>query len=150
ALFAFGVPLIVRAVIKGRIVRKRKVFANQLADNLDVLASGLRAGHSLVGALSVVVADAAEPSKSEFRRVIADEQLGVPLETALDRVVDRMHNRDLEQVSLVASVQSETGGNAAEVLDRVVESIRERQELRRLIQTLTAQGRLARWIVSLL
>src|SRR5262249_47429796 len=100
--------------------------------------------------LSVVVADAAEPSKSEFRRVIADEQLGVPLETALDRVVDRMHNRDLEQVSLVASVQSETGGNAAEGVDRVVESIGERQELRRLIQTLTAQGRLARWIVSLL
>ena len=61
-----------------------------------------------------------------------------------------MKNRDIEQVALVASVQSETGGNAAEVLDRVTESIRERQELRRLVRTLTAQGRLARWIVSLL
>jgi tight adherence protein B len=61
-----------------------------------------------------------------------------------------MRNRDLEQVALVAAVQSETGGNAAEVLDRVTDSIRERQELRRLIRTLTAQGRLARWIVSLL
>ena len=150
ALFAIGVPLIVRAIIKSRTTRKRKLFANQLADNLDVLASGLRAGHSLVGALSVVVADAAEPSKTEFQRVVADEQLGVPLESALDRVVDRMKNRDLEQVSLVASLQSETGGNAAEVLDRVTESIRERQALRRLIQTLTAQGRMARWIVSLL
>jgi tight adherence protein B len=98
----------------------------------------------------VVVADAAEPSKSELQRVIADEQLGVPLEAALDRVVERMRSRDLEQVALVASVQSETGGNAAEVLDRVTETIRERQELRRLIRTLTAQGRLARWIVSLL
>jgi tight adherence protein B len=150
ALFAIGVPLIIRAIIKTRISRKRKLFANQLADNLDVLASGLRAGHSLVGALAVVVADAAEPSKTEFRRVVADEQLGVPLENALDRVVERMKNRDLEQVALVASLQAETGGNAAEVLDRVTESIRERQELRRLIQTLTAQGRLARWIVSLL
>jgi len=150
ALCAVTVPLIVRGIVKGRIARKRRLFGDQLADNLDVLASGMRAGHSLVGALAVVVADAAEPSKSELQRVIADEQLGVPLEAALDRVVERMRSRDLEQVALVASVQSETGGNAAEVLDRVIETIRERQEVRRLIRTLTAQGRLARWIVSLL
>jgi tight adherence protein B len=149
-LFAIAVPLILRALIVARMARKRRAFGNQLADNLDVLSSGLRAGHSLVGALSVVVADAAEPSKTEFQRVVADEQLGVPLERALDKVVERMKNRDLEQVSLVASVQSETGGNSAEVLDRVTENIRERQELRRLVATLTAQGRLARWIVSLL
>ena len=148
ALFGLAVPLIVRSVIVARIARKRRAFSEQLPDNLDVLASGLRAGHSLIGALSVVVADAAEPSRTEFQRVIADEQLGVPLDVALDRVVDRMKNRDLEQVALVASVQSETGGNAAEVLDRVTESIRERHELRRLVRTLTAQGRLARWVVS--
>jgi tight adherence protein B len=150
ALLGLGVPLVVRSVIVARIARKRRLFGNQLADNLDVLASGLRAGHSLVGALSVVVADAAEPSRSEFQRVIADEQLGIPLSTALDKVVERMRNRDLEQVSLVASVQSETGGNAAEVLDQVTVSIRERQEIRRLIRSLTAQGRLARWVVSFL
>jgi tight adherence protein B len=147
---ALAVPFVLRSIIKGRIARKRRSFGDQLADNLDVLASGLRAGHSLVGALAVVVADAPEPSKTEFQRVVADEQLGVPLDAALDRVVQRMRNRDLEQVALVAAVQSETGGNAAEVLDRVTDSIRERQELRRLIRTLTAQGRLARWIVSLL
>jgi tight adherence protein B len=150
ALCAVTVPLILRGIIKGRIARKRRVFGDQLADNLDVLASGMRAGHSLVGALAVVVGDAPEPSKTEFHRVIADEQLGVPLDAALDRVAERMRNRDLEQVALVASVQSETGGNAAEVLDRVTDTIRERQELRRLVRTLTAQGRLARWIVSLL
>ncbi len=143
-------PLIVRGIIVARVARKRRAFGDQLPDNLDVLASGLRAGHSLVGALAVVVSDAAEPSKTEFQRVIADEQLGVPLENALDGVAKRMKNRDVEQVSLVASVQGETGGNAAEVLDRVTESIRERQELRRLVRTLTAQGRLARAVVSLL
>src|SRR5207237_8494621 len=107
-------------------------------------------GHSPVGAFSVVGNDAPEPSKSEFQRVIADEQLGVDLSVALSRVAERMKSRDVEQIALVASVQNETGGNAAEVLDRVVESIRERQELRRLVRTLTAQGRLARWIVSVL
>jgi tight adherence protein B len=143
-------PLIMRGLIVARTARKRRAFGEQLPDNLDVLASGLRAGHSLVGALSVVIADAAEPSKTEFQRVIADEQLGIPLENALDAVAKRMKNRDVEQVALVASVQGETGGNAAEVLDRVTESIRERQELRRLVRTLTAQGRLARIVVSLL
>jgi len=110
----------------------------------------LRAGHSLVGGLSLVVNDASEPSRSEFQRVIADEQLGVPLEDALGTVARRMNNRDVEQVALVSSLQRETGGNSAEVLDRVVENIRERQELRRLVHTLTAQGRFSRWIVSLL
>jgi tight adherence protein B len=149
-LFGLIVPFIVRGIILSRISRKRRLFADQLADNLDVLASGLRAGHSLIGAFSVVGADAPEPSKTEFKRVIADEQLGVSLEEALGGVARRMKSRDVEQVILVASVQGETGGNAAEVIDRVTESIRERQALRRLVRTLTAQGRLARWIVSLL
>jgi tight adherence protein B len=61
-----------------------------------------------------------------------------------------MKSRDLEQVALVAALQRESGGNSAEVLDRVSETIRERAALRRLVRTLTAQGRMARWIVSLL
>jgi tight adherence protein B len=126
------------------------LFGDQLPDNLDVVASGLRAGHSLVGGLSLVVNEAAEPSRSEFRRVVADEQLGVPLEDALAVVARRMKSRDIEQVALVSSLQRETGSNSAEVLDRVIESIRERAALRRLIRSLTAQGRLSRWIVSFL
>jgi tight adherence protein B len=150
ALVGVLVPVGVRAVVKGRVERKRRLFADQLPDNLDVLSSALRAGHSLVGALSVVVDDAPEPSKSEFRRVIADEQLGVPLEDALAVTVRRMKSGDLDQVALVATIQRDTGGNTAEVLDRVADTVRERAELRRLVRTLTAQGRMARWIVSLL
>jgi tight adherence protein B len=144
------VPFIARGFVRSRIARKQRRFGDQLPDNLDVLASGLRAGHSLVGALAVVANDAPEPSRTEFQRVIADEQLGVSLEEALGNVAKRMDSRDMEQVVLVASVQGEAGGNVAEVLDRVTESIRERQEVRRLVRVLTAQGRLARWIVSAL
>jgi tight adherence protein B len=61
-----------------------------------------------------------------------------------------MDNRDLAQVALVAALQRETGGNTAEVLERVTETIRERFELKRLVKTLTAQGRMSRWVVSLL
>ncbi len=150
ALLAFLTPFLVRMYIRYRADRQRKAFADQLPDNLQVLASALRAGHSLIGALSVVVDDAPEPSQREFRQVVADEQLGVPLEEALTNVAVRMNNRDLEQVSLVAALQRETGGNSAEVLDRVADTVRERAALRRLVRTLTAQGRMARWIVSAL
>jgi len=150
ALVGLAVPLVVRGLILYRVDKRRRAFADQLADNLDVVASGLRAGHSLVGGLSLVVKDAAEPSRTEFQRVIADEQLGVPLEDALTVVAQRMKSREVEQVALVSSLQRETGSNSAEVLDRVIENIRERQGLRRLVRTLTAQGRMARWVVSLL
>jgi tight adherence protein B len=150
AAFGLGVPLAVRSLIYRKLERRRKLFAEQLPDNLQVLASALRAGHSFVGALSVVVDDAAEPSRTEFKRIVADEQLGVPLEDAIRGVVRRMDNHDFEQVALVASLQRRTGGSMAEVLERVTDTIRERFELRRMVQTLTAQGRMSRWIVSAL
>jgi tight adherence protein B len=150
APLALLLPFAVRYFVKRKLGRQRQLFAEQLPDNLQVLASALRAGHSLVGALSVVVDDSPEPSKAEFQRVIADEQLGVSLDEAFGVVVRRMASRDLEQVALVAALQRNTGGNTAEVLDRVTDTVRERFELRRMVKTLTAQGRMSRWIVTAL
>jgi tight adherence protein B len=147
-IVGLGAPLVAYFLIRAKLDRKRRTFSEQLPDNLEVLASALRAGHSLIGALSVVVENAPEPSKSEFSRVVADEQLGAPLEDALGIVVERMANRDLDQVALVARLQRETGSNSAEVLDRVVENVRARLELRRLVRTLTAQGRMSRWVLT--
>ena len=149
-LVAVAIPFAVRSVVKRKLAKQRKLFAEQLADNLQVLASALRAGHSFVGALAVVANDAPEPARSEFQRVIGDEQLGVPIDQALHVVVERMESRELEQVALVAALQREAGGNTAEVLDRVTATIRERFELRRTVQTLTAQGRMSRWVLTLL
>jgi tight adherence protein B len=150
AVLGLGVLVVPRSLVRRRVEDRQQLFAQQLPDNLQVLASAMRAGHSFIGALSVVVEDSPEPSRSEFRRVIADEQLGVPLEEALTRVVTRMDNKDLAQVALVATLQRDTGGNTAEVLDRVTETVRERFALRRLVKTLTAQGRMSRWIVTAL
>ncbi len=144
------VPLFVRLFLKKRLERRRRIFSEQLADNLAVVSAAIRAGHSLVGALSVVIEDAPEPARGEFRRIVAQEQLGVPLEDSIDDVARRMACRDLEQVSIVAAVGRESGGNTAEVLDRVVETVRERSDLRRLVRTLTAQGRMSRWVVTVL
>jgi tight adherence protein B len=141
-------PFILRALVKNRIRRKRSAFAEELPDNLEVLAGALRAGHSLIGAMGVMVDGATEPSKSEFRRVLQDEQLGVPLDDALLVMAQRMDNLDVEQVSIVTRLGREAGGNTAEVLDRVVENIRGRMELKRLVRVLTAQGRIARYILT--
>jgi tight adherence protein B len=149
ALLAVIVPFGVRKFIGHRAAKQRLMFGEQLADNLQVLASAMRAGQSFAGALAVAVADAPEPAKREFERVVSDERLGVPLEESLGAVVERMENRDLHQVALVAALQREAGGNSAEVLDRVADTIRDRVALRRLISSLTAQGRLSRWVVSL-
>jgi tight adherence protein B len=100
--------------------------------------------------MSVMVDGADEPSKLEFRRVLQDEQLGVPLDQALMVMSRRMVNKDIEQVAIVTRLQREAGGNTAEVLDRVADNIRARAELRRLIRVLTAQGRLARWVLTMM
>ena len=142
------VPVVTRFVVKRRVTKKRKAFREQLPDNLDVLAGALRAGHSLIGAMNVMVESATEPFKSEFLRVLQDEQLGVPMDDALMVMSRRMDNLDVEQVAIVTRLQREAGGNTAEVLDRVVDNIRGRMELQRLVQVLTAQGRIARYILT--
>jgi tight adherence protein B len=147
-ILAFLVPLSVWLTVERKSDHQRKLFADQLADTLQVIASAIRAGQSFVGALSVAVADAPEPTRREFERVVADERLGIPLDNGLSVVARRMKNRDLEQIELVAALQRQTGGNMAEVLERAADTIRERAELRRLVKTLTAQGRLSRWVVS--
>jgi tight adherence protein B len=149
-LFAVAVPLVARDLPRRKLMKVRDDFAEQLPDNLQVLASALRAGHSFVGALAVVAADAPEPAQREFQRVVADDQLGVPIDVSLREVARRMESTELEQVSLLAELQRESGGNMAEVLETVVETIRDRFDLRRLVKTLTAQGRIARWILTLL
>jgi tight adherence protein B len=145
-----AVPVAVNAFFQQKLNRQRKLFTEQLGDNLQVIASALRAGHSFIGALAVSTDEAPEPTKREFERMLADEKIGVPLEDGLEIVARRMDCRELEQVRLVATLQRETGGNTAEVLDRVADTVRERGELRRLIAGLTAQGRMSRWIVTAL
>ena len=147
-LLGLAAPFVTRFIVSRKVSKMRKAFEEQLADNLDVLAGAMRTGHSTMGALSVMVDSAVEPSKSEFRRVLQDEQLGVPLDDALNVMARRMRSQDAEQIALVMRLQREAGGNTAEVLDRVAEVIRGRAELRRLVEVLTAQARISRWILT--
>jgi tight adherence protein B len=149
-LLAVLVPVFARAWVTRKVDAIRDAFADQLPDSLQLLASALRSGHSFTGALTVMVEQSPQPSQREFRQVLTDDQLGVPVDTALRHVAVRMASRDMEQVALLGELQRVAGGNSAEVLDTVVDTIRERADLRRLARTLTAQGRMARWILTFL
>jgi tight adherence protein B len=147
-LLALLAPVVLHLIVSSRANAARRDFDAQLADNLQVVASAMRAGQSFVGALAVAVEDAMEPAKRELHRAVTDERLGVPLDEALGRAARRMRSEELEYVGLVATLQRETGGSTAEVLDHITQTIRERAELKRLVRGLTAQGRLGGAIVS--
>jgi len=148
--FILGVlPLVgLNTWVRGKARKTRNEFGEQLPENLDVLASALRAGHSLANAMGVVADEAPEPSKREFRRVVTDEQLGIPLDEALEVTAKRMQSNDMDQVAVLALVQREAGGNTAEVLDQVTINIRARMDIRRLVTVLTTQGKFSSWVVA--
>jgi tight adherence protein B len=150
ALLGLAVPGLAYVVLGMVASRKRRAFSEQLPDNLQVLSSSMRAGQTFVGALRACVDDAPEPSRRELRRVVTDEGLGVPLPQALDRVTQRMRSEDFRHITVVATLQRETGGNTAEVVDLVAETVRERIEIRRMVNSLTAQGRLSGGVLSML
>jgi tight adherence protein B len=141
-------PVALNIWVRGKARKVRNDFGEQLPENLDVLASALRAGHSLANAMAVVADEAPQPSKREFGRVVTDEQLGIPLDEALEVTAKRMQNNDMDQVAVLALVQREAGGNTAEVLDQVTTNIRARMDVRRLVKVLTTQGKFSSWVVA--
>ena len=148
-ILCIGPPIGLNLFVRGKARKVRNDFGEQLPENLDVLASALRAGHSLANAMGVVADEAPEPSKREFRRVVTDEQLGIPLDEALEVTAKRMQNPDVDQVAILALVQREAGGNTAEVLDQVTANIRARMDIRRLVKVLTAQGKFSSVVVAM-
>ncbi len=150
AMLALFVPVGAQLVVKSKAGRQRRAFSEQLPDNLQVIASAMRSGQTFIGALKAVIEDAPEPSRRELRKAVLDEQLGIPLADALGQVTERMQSEDFKHVAIVASLQRETGGNTAEVLELVADTVRQRIEIRRLVRGLTAQGRLSGSILALL
>ena len=137
-------------VLKFKRNRRLNAFNRILADNIDMMARSLRAGHSLVAAISIVAEQAAEPAKSEFGEVFKKQNFGLPMREALMQMLDRVPSQDLRVLVTGILVQRDTGGNLAEILDRIVVVIRERVRIKGEIKTHTAQGRLTGWILCAL
>jgi Flp pilus assembly protein TadB len=142
------VPFLLRAWVARAARKQRAAFTDQLPSNLQDLAGAMRAGRSLVGALAAVAETAVEPVKGEFERAVTDERLGLPLEETLEAIGVRMEAKDMEQVALIAELHRSSGSNAAEALDRVAESARERADMVREMRALTGQARMSCWVLS--
>lgn len=143
-------PVLMVFVVRQKADHQRRLFQEQLAPHLEEIGSAMRAGYSVVASIASMADDAVDPSQREFRRALADEQIGVPIDEALAPVAARMRCRDLDQLGLVASLNQRTGGNMAEILDLIANGVRERAELKRELDALTAQAKLSRWVVSAL
>jgi tight adherence protein B len=143
-------PLATKVLLDLRRKRRRKAFADQLDDSLQLLASSLRAGHSLLQALNSVSREAEEPTSEEFARVINEIRVGRSVGHALDEACARMESEDFVWVTQAIAINREVGGNLAEVLDGVGRTIRERNQIRRQVQSLSAEGRLSAVVLMLL
>jgi tight adherence protein B len=149
--FFLGLPLgpfVLWAVVRRAVRKTRAKFADQLPSSIQDMAGAVRGGRSLAGAVQAVTDGADQPIVREFERVIADEQLGRPLEDSLHTVARRMKSEDMEQVALVATLHRRSGSSVAEALDHVAEGARERGELIRELKSLTGQARLSSRILT--
>ena len=123
--------------------RRLKVFASQLPESLELVARALRAGHSLAAGLHVVAEEMPNPIADEFNRVYEEQNLGIPIDDALKSMCERVPNLDLRFFVTSVCIQRTTGGDLAEILDKIGYVIRERFRILGQVKALTAEGRLS-------
>ncbi len=148
AISAVGGFFFPRIYVAMKIGRRLSRFEDQLADNLQMWVNGLRSGYSVLQAVEAIAKEAAEPTSTEFRRVVQEVQLGIPLDEALDHAFERMPSEDFDLVITAVNIQREVGGNLAEILEVISHTIRERVKLKLEIKAMTAQGRVTGYIIG--
>jgi tight adherence protein B len=146
-LLSFFVPGI---FVSWRRSKRRREFADQLADALAKVSGSLRAGHGLAQSLDTVASQMPSPAGDEFLRVVREIQLGQPLTVALGHMVERVKNDDLVMVVASININRQIGGNLADILETTAETIRERVRIKREIQVLTAQQRISGYVLVVL
>jgi len=130
--------------------QRLKAFDNQLGDTLNLLVNALRSGYSVLQAMEAVSKELPPPVNVEFRRIVQEIQLGLPMETALDHLLERISSEDLDLVITAINIQREVGGNLAEILDVISHTIRERIRIKGEIAVLTSQGMATGWAITLM
>jgi tight adherence protein B len=130
--------------------RRQAKFDEQLPATLQLVAGALQAGHSLQQAVDTVVHEAGDPIAGEFQRVLTEARLGRPLEDAFEAMAKRTGSVDFGWTVMAIRLQRQVGGNLAEVLSTVSQTIRDRYSLKRQIKALSAEGRLSSLILSIL
>lgn len=142
--------LVPPAVLSFLASRRQKAFNSLLPDTLQLMASTLRAGYSLMQGLEAVSQEVSEPVGRELRRVVTEARLGRPLEESLQQVAERMDSADFGWAVMAIRIQREVGGNLAELLVTVAETMTERERLRRDVNALVAEGKISAIVLTIL
>ncbi len=151
AFVAFVIGLVAPIVVLRMLAAHRlRAFDNQLPDMLATIASTLRAGHGLRAALQTVADEGAPPASVELRRVLAEARLGRPLDEAFISMCERLGWDDLLYVATAVQVQSQVGGSLAGIFTTVANTVRQRQQHRRRVRALTATGRSAATVLTVM
>jgi len=139
-----GLPLL-------HLVRKRKkrikALVLQLPDVFELMSQALRAGHALAGAIQLISEQLPDPVAKEFARVFHEQNLGIKIEEALLNMAKRVDQMDVRFFVTAVLIQRQTGGDLAEVLDKIGAVIRGRVQLLGTVQALTAEGRMSGWVL---
>jgi tight adherence protein B len=149
ALF-FVAAVMPALVLQALSARRRRQFTSQLPDTLQLLSGSLRAGYSLLQGVEAVSQEVSDPMGQELRRVLAEARLGRPLEDSLADTAQRMGSPDFDWAVMAIRIQREVGGNLAELLQTVGETMIARERMRREVRALTAEGRISAVILGIL
>ncbi len=133
-----------------RIARRKKAFEAQLPDAVSLIAGSLQAGHTFLRAIQMMCQESEAPLSEEFGRVVQETQLGDSVVEALDRMAQRLDIRDLKWIVQAIRIQQTVGGKLADLLYSLGDYIRSRDEIRREVRTLTAEGRASAWMLGAL
>ena len=149
AAFGCGVAVLLLPLMYINMRRKKRMvnLTNQLPDVFELMSQALRAGHSLGGAIQLVQEQLPPPIATEFALVYQEQNLGMKIEDALLEMADRVDSLDVRFFVTAVLIQRQTGGDLAEVLDKIGSLIRQRIELQGMVRGLTAEGRLSGWVL---
>ena len=137
-----------RFVIARRIAKRRRAFEQQLPDALTLVASSLRAGHTFLRAIQIMCEESSPPLAEEFARVVNETRLGDPIVAALERMAQRLEVRDMDMVVQAIRIQQTVGGKLADLLHTLADFIRARDDVRREVRVLTAEGRMSAYVLA--
>jgi len=146
-VFGFVIP---KFLMKQKRTKRLRQASHQLIDILGMMANSMRAGFSFMQAIQLVGKEVPDPLGPEFERIVRQAGLGIPLEEIFEEVVKRVPNKELEVVVRAILAQRKSGGNLAELLETMEETIRGRVRVLEELNTLTAQGKMSSWIITLL
>lgn len=146
----FASPFLATAYLRRRIARRTRRFEEQFPDALTLIASSLSAGHTFLRSIQMMCQEAEGPIAEEFSRVVSETQLGDPLVDALARMADRLALRDVDWVVQAIRIQQTVGGRLADLLHTLADFIRSREEIRREIDVLTAEGKISAYVLGAL